>query len=460
MSNLEQKVIRSNILLPELEASYRNEYTEYSRRNLRFSDAGAAADDGEKCEREIFYDMTCPDKKSLLTSGTLVLFDDGRIHEADVRRRLRLLFDSPERELKDEEILLNGRPCSGKIDNTVKMVKIRETLFKCLADAGIALPPFQVDPTFGTADPVVELKSVNEFSYQMMARDNRISQSYYDQIQMYLHETRKNIAICLIKNRNSSGDEKGALPFLEFIVLPDPERQTQIRAGLKTTAECCEKGILPRRPFLMSSTKCSYCRFKYECWPEYKAKLEAQATALVPDATVEAPGQEILEGALRSYNAGLKARSEAEKQMEEARSVIERYFKATAKPDLVVGNITATYSSVSKSYLDKEKLIGLIGTTKYAMVSLPNTKLIEQAIEDREIDAKVLADVTLPGKPIYQLRVSEKDLSSEREKAKQAEVVKAPAVKKEKSDDKRNKRGSKNTKARKDTPRNKGKKGQ
>ena len=77
MSKLEQKVIRSKILLPELEASYRNEYTEYARRNLRFSDAGAAANEGEKCEREIFYDMTVPEKKSLLSSGTLVLFDDG-----------------------------------------------------------------------------------------------------------------------------------------------------------------------------------------------------------------------------------------------------------------------------------------------------------------------------------------------------------------------------------------------
>ena len=41
---MEQKIVKSNILLPFIEDSYRNEYTEWKRRNLRCSDAGAAAE--------------------------------------------------------------------------------------------------------------------------------------------------------------------------------------------------------------------------------------------------------------------------------------------------------------------------------------------------------------------------------------------------------------------------------
>jgi len=397
---MDQKVIRSKILIPFLEDSYREEYTEYARRNLRCSDSGASCDEGEKCEREIFYDMTIPEKKTLLSSGTLVLFDDGRIHEQDIRRRLRLVLRSPERELKDDEITINGRPVSGKIDNMVDSKKIASALDPAL-DKDLQ------------GDPVLEIKSANEFSYQMMAREGKINQAYEDQIQEYLFLSKAKWAICLIKNRNSSGDEKGVLPYLEFIVLSDPERQAMIRAGLKTTAECVEKNILPPRPFLRESTKCSYCRFWRVCWGPPKEKPEAPA---VPIEEGPAPDQEMVESALKVYASTKTQIDELEKIQGEAKSVLSRFFRATKLSEAQVENIKATYSTTTRNYIDKLELLKAVNVGVYARVSEPVNKLLEQAVKDRLIDAKVIDDVTKPGKTQENLRVTKIKDKAERVK--------------------------------------------
>jgi hypothetical protein len=429
---MNQKVIRTKILIPLLEDSYRAEYTEYARRNLRCSDAGAAADEGDKCEREIYYDFTIPEKKSLLTSGTLVLFDDGRIHEQDIRRRLRLVLRSPERELTDPD--LGAR---GKIDN---MVDSRKVVLPVEGEPG------QETPIFPKEDPVLELKSVNEYAYQDMARSGRINQSYYDQVQYYLFLTGISWAICLIKNRNSSGDEKGVIPFLEFVVFSDAERQAQLRAGLATIKECVEKKIIPPRPFLKDSTKCSYCRFKFECWG---AEL-APAPALEPDKTVEAPAQEILESAIRTFHNCNKAAKELEKMQEEARSVIERYFKATAAPEIISGNIKAAYSISEGRILSREILLKSLTPVLYSTIAKPDRGLLETAIANRMFDAGILESAFVPsGKKTARLLVNEvKGMVSERQKQ----------TEKEKSDDKGTIGDQKNTAARAHKARNKGKK--
>ncbi len=434
---MEQKVIRSKILIPLIEDSYRAEYTEYARRNLRCSDAGAAADEGEKCEREIFYDMTIPEKKSLLSNGTLVLFDDGRIHESDIRRRLRLVLRSPERELKDEEIQIGGRPTSGKIDNTAEIFKLP------LVPLSEIFPDTSVLGLKALGDPVLELKSVNEWSYQAMATSGQINQSYYDQIQEYLFLTGATWAICLIKNRNSTGDEKGALPFLEFVVLPDPARQAMIRAGLKTTAECVEKKIMPPRPFLMESTKCQYCRFKYECWGD---ALNVKEPAFEIKEEGPAPDQEMVESALKVYATVDAQIGELEGTKEQAKAVLLRFFRATKLPETQVADIKATYSASRKRYIDKLKVLAALGLEKYSKVSKPVKELLEQAVADRLIDAKVLEDVMVFSKePSEYLRVGRIKPKTERVKGEQ--------------NDKGNIGSKKDSAPRKDTARDKGKNG-
>ena len=382
---MEQKVIKSNILLPLIGASYRDEYTEYKRRNLRCSDAGVAADEGEKCEREIYYDMKIPDKKTSLTSGTLALFDDGRLHEFDIRRRLRLVLRSPEKELYDEEL-----GAKGKIDNTADIRKIGTEELKDVFKPGTII-----------TDPILELKSVNEFSFQAMASSGIINQTYYDQIQYYLFLDKKKWAIVLIKNRNSSGAEKGALPFLEFIVLADLQRQVEIRAGLKTTKDCVDQNILPPRPFLRESTKCSYCRFKRICWP-----AKGEAPALVLEKEGKAPSQEILEGAMRVSAQISGEIAEKEQQLAEAKSVITRYFKATKKTELIVKNVKATYSVYRPQQLDKNALIELVSINEYVNISYPDKKLLEKAIADRKLDAGVLDAALKPGEKRATLRIN------------------------------------------------------
>lgn len=434
---MNQKVFRLNVLMPYIEDSYRNEYTEYARRNLRFSDAGAASEGGEKCEREIFYDIYNAGQKSLLSSGSLVLFDDGRIHEQDIRRRLRLILKSPERELADMDIKSsyeteNGeliqRPASGKIDNTVHFSSIKEALFlneailAQLAAAGVK--PEDLD------DPILEIKSVNQYQFEDMAETGLIKQTYYDQVQMYLHASGKKWALILIKNRNSAGPEKGAMPFLEFVILPDPERIQQVRNGLLATAKFINEKEAPPRPFLKESTNCSYCRHKYTCWGEDFGK-KAEAPVLDTEQAVEAPDKEILEGAIRrmvQINAAMK---ELEAEAEQIKPMISRYFKATKQLELIVGDIKTKYIVGSSTWLDEEFLRSTLKPGQYAEISEPSRKLLEAAIADRKIDAKVLEDA-LRSKPSYQVRfyAIKPPKESERQGVPAAPKPKKPAKKK------------------------------
>ena len=389
---MEQKIIKSNILLPFLEESYRSEYTEYARKNLRCSDAGAAADEGDKCEREIFYDLTVPEKKSLLSTGSLTMFDDGRLHEQDIRRRLRLILRSPERELSDDEI-----GARGKIDNMLDARKI-------------PLPATPEGPVYPEGDPILEIKSLNEFQFQEFAAKGIISQSYYDQCQYYLYLSKIKWALILIKNRNSSGAEKGSLPYLEFIILPDEKRQAEIRAGLKTVKECAFAGVIPPRPFLRESSKCSYCRFKVTCWGTDVIK----AVEMKPDATIETPAQEILESAVLLYNTTNRQIKDLEKQADEARAVIERFFKATGKGELLVENVKATYIQIEKTRMDKGLLLSELGPAKFATISEPVRKLIELAIENRQMDAGLYDRAKIKEPGTTQLRVLELKTTTER----------------------------------------------
>ncbi|MFA5153374.1 MAG: hypothetical protein WC554_12495 [Clostridia bacterium] len=423
-----QKVFRINVLLPYIEDSYRNEYTEYTRLNLRFSDAGAASEGGEKCEREIFYDIYNSVDKSLLSSGSLVLFDDGRLHEQDIRRRLRLILQSPERELLDKELTVNERPARGKIDNTARLSSIKESLFlneailAQLAAAGVK--PEDLD------DPILEIKSVNQYQFEDMAETGLIKQTYYDQVQMYLHASGKKWALILIKNRNSAGPEKGAMPFLEFVILPDPERIQQIRDGLLATAKFINGKEAPPRPFLKESTNCSYCRHKYTCWGADFGK-KAEVPMLDTEQAVEAPDKEILEGAIRrmvQINAAMK---ELETEAEQIKPMISRYFKATKQLEIIVGDIKTKYVVGSSTWLDEEFLRSTLKPDQYMAVSEPSRKLLEAAIENRKIDAKVLEDA-LRSKPSYQVRFYIIKPPKESERQGVPAAPKPPKVPKEK----------------------------
>lgn len=426
---MEQKIQKSNILLPLLEASYRKEYTEWPRRNLRCSDAGAGADAGDKCEREIYYDFKFPDMKTSLTTGSLVLFDDGRIHEGDIRRRLSLVLRSPEKEVFDPET-----GAKGKLDNTVYFNKIQDGLKEAVGEKFFNLLTNDHD---GALDPVLELKSVNEFQFKEMGEGGYILQHYYDQVQYYLLLTGRAWALILIKNRNNFGIEKGSIPYLEFMIFPDAERQKEIRKGLMIVKETVEQSVLPPRPFKRGSSKCSYCRFKKACWGD-----EAPAFAMKPDETIEKPSQEMLESAVRVYKTTSEKLKELEATKDEAGAVIKRFFKATAEKELIVDKIKASCSQSTRSYIDAELLKEKIGAELYIKVSMPNAKLLDKAIEDREIDARLVEEATKQTAPTITIRVSAIK-EKEAERVSKPEAIKKELPKKEKAVKGKKKNGKK-----------------
>ena len=423
---MDQKVKPSNILLPLIEDSYKAEYTEWQRRNLRFSDAGTACKEGEKCERQIYYDIYMSDQKTGLYPGSLVFFDDGRLHEADIRRRLRLVLRSPEKEVFEEE---SG--AKGKLDNTIYFGTIKESL-KDYFEPGTAILK---------EDPGLEIKTANHFQYMEMAENGYILQTYYDQIQLYLWKTKKPFFLCLIKNRNSMGAGKGELPFLEFMVLPDEKRQKELLAGLRTVAEAITKRILPPRPFLRESTQCTFCRFKHVCWPPLP---EEKKEDLVLEG--KAPQKEILESAIRTYHSLGRTINKAKKEQEEARAVIEAFFKATGVPDIMVDEIKASYPPKSSKIWDLEYLKKNLSLQQQLGISTPDIKKLEAAIEAREIDAIVADQAIKIQKAGNSIRVSE---------VKIKESARVDVLKKGVKNDKGVKRSKKVSKARKNKARGK-----
>lgn len=419
-----QKVIRSDLLIPLIEDSYRSEYTEWDRRNLRFSDAGIAAKEGDKCERQVYYDIYENAQKTPLSSGSLVLFDDGRLHEADIRRRLRSILRSPEKEVNDPE--LGAR---GKIDNTIYLGQIKDQIQQILLNNEIKMDINE--------DPGLEIKTVNQFQYQEMAASGQVLQNYYDQIQMYLWVTGKAFFVCLIKNRNSMGNGKGEMPYLEFIVLQDVDRQNEIRGGMKVTKQAIDQKIIPPRPFLRDSTQCQFCRFKYICWPQEEAKgIEQPALSGLAE-----PTKEILESAIRVYNQSSKEISVLNKAKEEAAEVIKSYFRAVGPGDLVVGNLKATYSRTSKKTWDLVYLKDHLTKDQLIEISDPSEDKLKALIADRQVDALVLEEGLKVVPYGVTLRVTEAKL-------KESDRQSIPETKKEEEkDDKRIKPGKKMPKA-------------
>ena len=405
------KIIETNILIPLVEDSYRNDYTEWKRRNLRFSDAGAAAVNGSKCEREIYYDIHLAEEKSLLSSGTLTFFADGRLAEEDMRRRLRTVLRSPEKEVEDPTI-----GARGKVDNTIFRSSVKELVAQYFATQPEYLYLADVKE-----DPGLEIKSVNEFTYQMMAKKKTMTQSYYDQVQYYLWATKKPYWIVLIKNRNGFGSYHGALPYLEFIVFPDTKRQTQIRNGLRITKQAVDNGIMPPRPFERESTQCSYCRFKHVCWPprdDYAPELPPMKEG------VEAPAEEVMDAMAHEYAKLKKKEKEAKDKLDIIKPQLTAYFITTREEKFKTGGVTLTYSPTKKTDLDLAFLKEKLSSQEYMDISIPDRKALYAAIADRKIDAKV-ADDALTEHYTYSLRVSTDSSKVSRvSKLKKTEVTK------------------------------------
>jgi hypothetical protein len=297
---------------------------------------------------------------------------------------------SPEKEVEDHET-----GARGKLDNTVYRSTVKpaiETFLKDLEETPALVKELRLDAQI---DPGLEIKSVNQFQYQEMAQSGQVLQSYYDQVQTYLAYTNIPFFILLIKNRNSMGAERGQMPFLEFIVLPDKERQTELKTGLSITKKILDEKVLPPRPFLRESTQCQFCRFKHICWPKEKEPLLQK----IEEKVGVAPEKEILESAVRLYNKANRQIGELKKEQDQAKEVLLAFFKATGQPEVLVDNIKATYLPRNVKLWDKQYLKDHLTKEQLAAISNPDEESLKELIAAREIDAIILeASVTeVPG---------------------------------------------------------------
>lgn len=389
---IQQKVRPISLLIPLLEDSYRAENTEHLRRNLRFSDAGAAADAGEVCERAIYYDFEDTDlnqegkqpRKSALTPSGMAFFADGRLAEEDIRSRLRPYLRAAELETFDP-----ATGAKGKIDNLIH--RQRAAVKEALLAAGI-----EDDGD----DPILEVKSINQYGFDHVVETGKVSQKYYDQVQMYLWEKKRRYAFILFKNRNSFGPEKGQLPYVEFLIEADPVRQQQILVGWKVVLEARAQKVEPMRPFERASTNCQFCRHKFHCWGPEPAKQEA-----APDPAVEMPSQELVESALQNASSIQSQLKELEEKEKEARGVLRRYFQATGQQELIGPGAKATYALSSRSSVDIALLKTKISPELLIEVAEVNMALLRDAVANRKLDAKVIEDSTSM-RVIPQLRVT------------------------------------------------------
>lgn len=391
-----QKFQQIWVLGKMIEISYQNEGGgDWPRHNLRFSDAGISLIDSDKCERAVILDLyhtwlitnDKPGIRSGYKAGTLAVFDDGRQGERDIRRRLVDVLQSPEKPMTNK-----ATGAKGKLDNRAAIEKIRGELAS-------QLQLETTDPVLQKC-PVVEIKTCNQYKFDTMVNTCAPAVEYFDQVQLYLHEEKLPFAILFIKNRNGFGQTGVEIPYLEFVIWSDPERQAEILAGFSKTwrawkriekrlptENILEDKDLPKRPFVRQSSSCKYCRVHKACWGK---EPEEPATSTTKKEGVEPPSKELLESALKGYRVIHEQISELKGEKDELYGVLIRYFEATGEKQLIIGDIRATASEKKQTEIDTEILRNLLTKAQFLRVVDPVRKKVDMLIAAREIDAGVM----------------------------------------------------------------------
>ena len=325
--------------------------------------------DVSKCDRGIFYEFTCPEKKRPIAAKTLMMFSAGNLLHDDLqaRARRRGLIEAG----RDIEYGLEdwAHKATGRLDLITAVYKFIET------EKGIA---------------VAEIKTKNPYGFD----GEEPTQDEVDQILWYIDRLKASSAKSI---RQSEILDYGFILYLDRAMIADPlplcgwridfdpERVETIKARFTALDKAILAGEIPKRPFERDSIKCTYCRFEAHCW---EGIPRPEAPEFKPDGT-EPPQQELVESAAARYIELKAEQKKVEEETDRLRDVLMRYFKATGLEQITANGQAIVHGTMKKTSLDDEFLLAELGD-KWLVIARPDVKKIQAAIKDGLVDAGIL----------------------------------------------------------------------
>ena len=364
-----EKLNSDHFLIREIVESFVDDWKkksgqrDHQKRNYFYmSDVGT-------CDRATFYNFTCPEKKRPITAKTLMMFNAGNLLHDDIQMRARnrgLLETGRDIELGVEDW---ARKATGRLDFIAAVYKFIET------EKGIA---------------VAEIKTKNPYNFG----EDEPTQDEIDQMLWYIDRLKESSAKSI---RQSEVLDYGFILYVDRAMIADPlplcgwrvdydaERVAAIKARFTALDKAIESGECPMRPFERDSVKCTYCRYEAHCW---EGIPRPEAPVFVADETIEPPEQELVESMAARFLELNAAQKKIETDLEEVKSVLMKFFKATGLEDLPVDGRKIVHSFTSRTELDEQYLLSELAD-RWTIIARPQVKLIQEAIKAGQVDPEI-----------------------------------------------------------------------
>jgi hypothetical protein len=326
--------------------------------------------DVSACDRRLFYDFTCPEKKRPITAKTLMMFAAGNLLHDDLqdRARRRGMVDSA----RDLEYGVEdwAHKATGRLDFILPVYRFIET------EKGVA---------------VVEIKTKNPYNFG----NEEPTQEEVDQLLWYIDRLKEHEAkslkqtpvlpygFILYADRAMISDP---LPLCGWRVDFDAERVAVIKARFDALDKAILAGEIPQRHYERESIKCSYCRYLSHCWEGVPLPSPPVFEA---DGT-EAPEMELVESMAENFMRLQKEAKRIEEELDKAKDTLMKYFKATGTEVLPVNGGEIVHSFSRWTDLDRDYLVANLAD-RWTLIAAPQAKLIQQAIKDGLVDPEVYA---------------------------------------------------------------------
>lgn len=351
-----EKLSRDHFLIQELINSYREDWQYGSGQRDKEKRKYFYMSDVSKCDREIYYLFHSPEQKRTIADKTLILFCCGNLHHEEIQFRLkkrRIVESSRDLEfgIEDWEVEATGRLDGFARDNG--------------------------------ALTVTEIKAKNPYGFL-----NEEPEDYEaDQILWYIYAARnsKNLRKRKINDFGYilyfEGWPISDFPIAGWRIEYDEERVKQIRERFKNLKLIIEAKKIPQRPHERDSVKCQYCRFLDFCW---KGIPLAKEPKLVANPSIEKPEKELVESAENRYVELKTKEAEIKSELEEVRTLLFRYFKATGQKE----TDKILYCFSKRINLDNEYLLKNL-KDKFHLIAKPQLIMIKKAIEAGQVDPEI-----------------------------------------------------------------------
>jgi len=322
------------------------------------------------CPRGTYYQFYYPEKKKDMAVSTILMFTFGNIFH---------------------EVIQNAQKKIGHTTN-------EGIEFGIWSKIGF-LKRGRLDAILKEGTPVLfvieEIKSKNSYAFETPPDDSEV-----DQLLSYIHDCKNNLyfkakgktigdhGYILYVDRGGLSDDQLAIYKVHY----SEERIKVIEGEFARLHEAIQKKTTPVRPYARDSIKCLYCRFEDWCW---RGIPRPEVPKIIPDASLEAPDEEIIESMVDVYFTNTAKIKELETDLELAKKGLKQFAKKTGKTDfhhekgIIKASVTRGYS-IDVAYLWKKH------RNIFNLIATPAIGKLKTALKEGMIDGTTLEKAKVP----------------------------------------------------------------